>query len=102
MNKTPPTQTAQTAQNAQKETLLTFPSQFPIKVMGQNVETFAQEIIELVQLHDSEFDALRIEYRESKGGNYMGLTVTVTALSQEHLDNIYRALTAHPLVKVVL
>lgn len=96
MNKTPP------SERKEQETLLTFPSLFPIKVMGSNVETFAQEIIELVKTHDPDFDDLRVEYRESSGGNYMGLTVTVNATSQDHLDDIYRALTGHPLVKVVL
>lgn len=94
MNKTSPT--------PKKETLIQFPCAFPIKVMGQNIDTFSQEIIELVKTHDEEFDALCIECRESSGGTYMGLTITVNATSQEHLDNIYRALTAHPLVKIVL
>jgi len=44
----------------------------------------------------------KIEERVSSGGNYTGLTITVRATSQEQLDNIYRALTGHPMVKVVL
>ena len=43
-----------------------------------------------------------MELRPSKGGNYLGVTITVTATSREQLDNLYRALTGHPMVKIVL
>jgi putative lipoic acid-binding regulatory protein len=51
---------------------------------------------------DPGFDASTIEHRPSKGGNYLGLTITVTATSREQLDELYRTLTTHPMVKVVL
>jgi putative lipoic acid-binding regulatory protein len=44
----------------------------------------------------------RVEQRPSKGGNYLGLTITVTATSREQLDELYRTLSTHPMVKVVL
>jgi uncharacterized protein len=56
----------------------------------------------VVRQFDSEVDASRVEERPSSGGNYTGLTVTVRATSRAHLDDIYRALTGHPMVKVVL
>jgi putative lipoic acid-binding regulatory protein len=43
-----------------------------------------------------------VERRPSKGGNYLGLTLTVTATSREQLDELYRTLSTHPMVKVVL
>jgi len=55
-----------------------------------------------VREFDNEVDASRVETRPSSGGNYTGLTVTVRATSREQLDDIYRALTGHPMVKVVL
>jgi putative lipoic acid-binding regulatory protein len=58
--------------------------------------------VTVVQRFDASFDATRVETRPSSGGNYIGLTVTVRAQSREHLDDIYRALTGHPMVKVVL
>ncbi len=82
--------------------LLQFPCDFPIKVMGATVDGFAHAICTLVQQHDPGFDPATLEMRPSKNGNYIGLTVTVRAVSQEHLDNLYRALTQHPMVKVVL
>ena len=47
-------------------------------------------------------DPASIAQRDSSGGKYISLTITITATSREHLDNFYRALTSHPLVKYAL
>ena len=86
----------------EKTTLLEFPCAFPLKIMGQNAADFAQSITELVQQHAPDFNPAGIEMRPSSSGNYMGLTCTINATSQVQLDDLYRALTAHPMVKVVL
>jgi len=82
--------------------LITYPSAFPIKVMGQAVEGFEAAMVELALLHDPSFDKATVERRPSSGGNYLGITLNITATSREQLDALYRALTAHPMVKVVL
>ncbi|MBA4742508.1 MAG: DUF493 family protein [Azoarcus sp.] len=87
---------------AERATLIEFPCDFPIKIMGARVEGFAQAIVEVVQRHDEGFDAASVEMRPSSKGNYLALTCTVRALSQAQLDALYRELTAHPMVKVVL
>jgi uncharacterized protein len=51
---------------------------------------------------DPGFDAATIEHRPSKAGNYLGLTLSVYVTSREQLDELYRTLTSHPMVKVVL
>lgn len=84
------------------QSLIEYPSAFPIKVMGANVDGFAAAIAELALQYDSGFDPATMEMRPSKGANYLGLTLTVTATSREQLDALYRALTSHPMVKVVL
>jgi uncharacterized protein len=84
------------------ESLFEFPCDFPIKVMGKAHPDFADTIVNVVRQFDANFDATRMEKRPSSGGNYVGLTVTVRAVSREHLDDIYRALTGHPMVSVVL
>ncbi len=84
------------------ESLIEYPSRFPIKVMGANVDGFAQAIVELALQFDPGFDPATVEMRPRSGGNYMGLTITITATSREQLDNLYRALSTHPMVKVVL
>ncbi len=81
---------------------LTFPTSFPIKVMGRRVDNFAQAIVEVVQAHAPDFDAATLEMRSSREGNYLSVTATINATSREQLDDLYRALTSHPLVKVVL
>src|SRR5215467_9268269 len=81
---------------------LVFPTDFPIKVMGRRVEGFAQEIAAVVREHAPDFDSETLEIRASKFGNYLSLTATVRATSREQLDTLYRALTGHPLVKIVL
>lgn len=81
---------------------LQFPTDFPIKVMGRRVDEFAQAIVAVVTEHAPDYDPATLQMRASKQGNYLSLTVTVHATSREQLDNLYRALTSHPLVKVVL
>ena len=84
------------------ETLIEFPCDFPIKVMGETQADFSSEIIKAIQGLNPSFDATRIEIRGSSGGKYISLTCTVYVTSKQQLDEVYRALTAHPLVKFVL
>ncbi len=85
-----------------QESLIVYPSQFPIKVMGVKVEGLVAAITHIAHQFDPTFDASAIELRESKGGKYLGITITVTATSREQLDELYRTLSTHPMVKVVL
>jgi len=85
-----------------RESLIEYPCQFPIKVMGVNQAGFVQAMTQLARMHDPAFDASAVELRESTGRRYLGVTLTVTATSRAQLDDLYRALTAHPMVKVVL
>ena len=78
------------------------PCAFPIKIMGAKTEGFIKAILAVALEHDPAFDASAVELRESSGGKYQSVTITVTATSRAQLDALYRALTAHPMVKVVL
>ncbi|MFX8008370.1 DUF493 family protein, partial [Acinetobacter baumannii] len=62
-----------------EQSLIEYPSDFPIKVMGAMQDDFAETIVKLVQQHDPEFHAGRLEMRPSSSGNYLGLTVIVRA-----------------------
>ncbi len=88
--------------DSRKDSLIEYPSQFPIKVMGQKADGFVHAVTEIAQRFDPSFDASTIELRDSRAGNYLGITITVTATSREQLDDLYRALSSHPMVKVVL
>jgi uncharacterized protein len=82
--------------------LIAYPSAFPIKVMGAQAEGFVEAIVHIAHQFDPAFDASTVELRPSKAGNYLGITITVTATSREQLDELYRTLSTHPMVKVVL
>ena len=84
------------------DALFNFPCDFPIKVMGASHPDFHDAVVTVVREFDDQFDPTQVEIRPSSGGKYTGLTVTVRAQSRAHLDDIYRALTGHPMVKVVM
>jgi putative lipoic acid-binding regulatory protein len=85
-----------------EESLIEYPSQFPIKVMGANVDGFADAMVQIAQRFDPDFDAANVATRPSSGNNYLGVTLTITATSREQLDELYRTLSTHPMVKLVL
>jgi putative lipoic acid-binding regulatory protein len=85
-----------------EESLIQYPSDFPIKVMGRNHPELAQTLAQVVLRFDPDFDPATIEMRPSKAGNYLGLTFIVRATSREQLDALYRALHGHEMVSVVL
>jgi hypothetical protein len=85
-----------------EQSLIEYPCAFPIKVMGAHVEGFFEAIVHVARQFDPGFDGATVEQRPSKGGNYLGLTITVNATSREQLDELYRTLSSHPMVKIVL
>jgi len=85
-----------------EQSLIEYPCQFPIKVMGVNVDGYLAAMIHVATAFDPAFDISTIEQRPSKAGNYLGLTLSVHVTSREQLDELYRTLTTHPMVKVVL
>ncbi|MFL6694011.1 MAG: YbeD family protein [Ramlibacter sp.] len=99
---TQPSATPLPTGDVRKDSLIEYPSRFPIKVMGANVDGFVHAVTTVAKQFDPAFDASTVELRDSKAGNYLGVTITVTATSREQLDELYRTLSSHPMVKVVL
>ncbi len=85
-----------------EQSLIEYPCAFPIKVMGAQVEGFEAAMVAVARHFDPALDVARIERRSSSGGKYLGLTLTITATSREQLDELYRTLSTHPMVRVVL
>lgn len=85
-----------------KDTLLEFPCDFPLKIMGERADGFAQVVLSVVQQHAPDFDGNSMEMRPSSTGKYLSLTCTIRATSKAQLDALYVALSSHPMVKVVL
>jgi uncharacterized protein len=93
---------SQTFPNGESESLLQFPVDFPIKIMGRTRDNFAQTMLEIVLRHAPDYDARTLEMRSSRNAKYLSLTVTINATSREQLDDLYRELSGHEMVVMVL
>ena len=82
--------------------LIEYPSVFPVKVMGANQPGFEQAMVDIALQFDPGYDRATLQVRPSRGGKYLGLTLSITATSRQQLDALYSSLSSHPLVKVVL
>ncbi len=85
-----------------EETLLEFPVDFPIKVMGEDAPDFHSAVRSIVEKHAGPLPDDRINSALSRNGRFVSITFTIHAQSREQLDNIYRELTAHDDVKMAL
>lgn len=85
-----------------EQSLIEYPVRFPIKVMGLNNDAFVEAMLAIAESFEPGFDEAWLERRPSRAGNYLGLTISIHVTSREHLDDVYRALTSHALVKYVL
>ncbi len=85
-----------------EQSLIEYPCRFPIKVMGAHTEEFFSAMVIIARNFEPDFDEASVERRPSRKGNYLGLTLSVHVTSREQLDEVYRTLTTHPLVKYVL
>ncbi|MCK5307429.1 MAG: DUF493 domain-containing protein [Zetaproteobacteria bacterium] len=85
-----------------EESALTFPCEFPIKVMGINSASFENEIFMIASQHLPNLGEAAISSAPSRRAKYLSVTVTITAQNREQLDTLYRAFSKHPDVKMVL
>ena len=88
--------------NENDDTLLSFPCEFPVKIVGLASDTFEVAVLSIMTTHFSDITEGAIKSRNSKGGKYLSLTIMVTAESQEQLDAMYRDLSAHDAVLMAL
>lgn len=86
----------------ERASLIEYPTDFPIKVMGRMQPGFAQSVLAIVQRHAPDFEGSTMELRSSSKGKYLSVTCVVRATSRVQLDNLYRELCDHPQVVMVL
>ena len=86
----------------ESESLIEYPSDFPLKIFGAQHPELAQSVLEVVMRHAPAYAAASMEMRASRTAKYISLTCTIRATSRAQLDALYRELCAHPLVKMVL
>ncbi len=84
------------------ETLLEFPLDFPIKIMGEDTPEFRQVARSIVENHTGPLDDSAITTALSRNERFVSVTITINAQSREQLDSIYLDLTAHDAVKMAL
>jgi uncharacterized protein len=85
-----------------EDTLLEFPCQFAIKAMGKTHPELDVLVIEIIRRHSPDITEDAVSSRPSKAGNYTAITVTIEAYSKQQLDAIYRDLSGHPHILMVL
>ena len=85
-----------------EKSLIEYPSLFPVKVMGKATPEYFPAMGHIAKQFDPIFDESKVEQRPSKDGNYLGITLPINATSREQLDELYRTLSTHPLVSIVL
>ena len=85
-----------------QDSIMKFPCQFPIKVMGMASDDFDTMVVEIIKKHVTELPKGAVKSRLSQEGNYVAVTVTIEAESRQKLDNIYLDLTEHKKVLMAL
>ncbi len=86
----------------EQPSLIEYPCDFPIKIMGKTQQDFTQTVLAIVKHHAPDFDTATMSVRTSKNGTYLSITCTIRATSRPQLDALYQALSDHPMIAVVL
>jgi len=84
------------------ETIIEFPCRFPIKAMGRHESEFEAHVLQIISPHVDDIAPEDVIVRSSSKGKFLAVTVTIDARSQEHLDRVYRNLTASERILYVL
>lgn len=84
------------------DSLIEYPVDFPIKVLGKTQPGFAQAMVALVKKHAPDFDESTVGMRSSREGKFLSLTFVIRAVSREQLDALYQDLSDHPMVQMAL
>jgi uncharacterized protein len=90
------------SQTEVQPSLIEYPTEFPLKIMGRQEPGLAQSVIDIVTRHAPDFDPATVELRASKKKNYLSVTCVIRATSREQLDALYRELCDQPQVVMVL
>jgi len=84
------------------DSVIAYPIEFPIKVMGHNKPDFLPTMTAVFKRHAPDFDPTTTVTRTSREGKYLSLTMTIVATSREQLDALYSELSDHPMVTMAL
>jgi uncharacterized protein len=79
-----------------------FPCDYPVKIVGENRDSFVEVIFELTRRHAPEITEEHVQIRASREGNYCAVTITIRATGEPQLRELHETLKGHPLVRLVL
>ena len=82
----------------EEESLIEFPCDFPVKVMGAAIPEFHQRMVEIASKHDARFNDEETKLKHSKTGKYTSLTLNIHAENKAQLDALYQEMTDCELV----
>jgi len=86
----------------QNDSAFDFPCAFPVKVMGARHDDFHDTVVAIVRRHAPDTPDEAFVLRESRNGNFLSITATITAQNREQLDALYRELSDCALVNMAL
>ena len=89
-------------EEGQEPPKIEFPCDYPIKVLGRNVDAFRPTVLEIVERHAPGFDREAIVARDSREGRFVSLTITIVATGPEQLDMLHKDLVVSGLVQMVI
>lgn len=79
-----------------------FPCKYPVKVLGEHVDNFEEEVLTVIRRHAPDLDEEEINYRASSNGKYLSIKVTIRATGPEQLQQMFEDLKATGLVSLVI
>ncbi len=85
-----------------EDSLLVFPCDFPVKILGRAEDDFVSLAVEIVRRHAPALESGQVTTRPSRDGNFVAITCTIVATSRGQLDALYEELSAHERVMMAL
>lgn len=85
-----------------EESVIDFPCEFPVKMMGHNSPEFRTTARALIEKHAGEINDSAVQESLSRNERFVSVTITITATSQQQLDDIYQDVSSHDDVLMAL
>ncbi len=84
------------------DTRISFPCDYPIKVIGDAGGNFLDDVVSIVRRHDPTLGKDRVTCRNSKQGNYTAVSIQLIASSEQQLQALIKDLNALAAVRLLL
>lgn len=84
------------------KTLMEFPCDFQLKIIGKHSALFTKEILSIARKHFPDLKDTAVSSRPSQHGRFLAISLNVYVQDQNTLDALYLELTKHPDIKMVL